>query len=202
MEIIRDVEQGSQAWLDLRLGVITASKFKDVMAKGQGKTRKSYMYQLAAELITGQMEESYSNSYMEWGNENEPAARAMYELEKGNEVEEVGFIRADCKKIGVSPDGIISNDGMIEIKCPKTTTQIETVLSGKMPTGHKPQVQGQLWVGEREWCDFVSFDPRIDGSASLFIARQYRDEDYIKDLSEACKKFSDELEEMVNKLKG
>lgn len=201
MEIIRDLEQGTPEWFALRLGVITGSKFKDVMAKGAGKTRKSYMYQLAAELITGEMEESYTNAAMQWGTDNEPAARAMYELENNADVDEVCFVKRDAV-VGVSPDGLVGENGLVEFKCPKTTTQIETFLSGKMPTGHKAQVQGQLWVCEREWCDFVSFDPRIDGDASFACYRQHRDDEYIKSLSEECYKFSDELQEMVKTLKG
>jgi len=147
MEIITGIDQGTDEWLALRYGWITASKFKDVKAGGAGKTRKSYMYQLAAEAITGERIETYTNEYMEWGTLTEPQARAMYELESGNIVEEVSFIKLDdVNKIGCSPDGLIGDDGMIEIKCPKTTTQIETYLSGKMPTGHNAQVQGQLWV--------------------------------------------------------
>lgn len=203
MEIIRDIDQGTDEWIALRFGWITASRFKDVKAGGAGKTRKSYMYQLAAEAITGERAESYSNEYMEWGTLTEPQARAMYELDSGNDVEEVSFIKLnDTNKIGCSPDGLVGSDGMVEFKCPKTTTQIETFLSGKMPIGHAPQVQGQLWVSGREWCDFVSFDPRINGESSYFIQRQYRDENLIKDISEACYKFEDELQEIIIKLRG
>ena len=203
MEIIKDIEQGTEEWLNLRMGVATASKFKDVMAGGAGKTRKSYMYSLAAELITGQREESFSNQYMEWGTETEPQARAMYEFEACCDVEEVAFIKLGSgHAIGCSPDGLVGDAGMVEIKCPKTTTQIETFISGKMPTGHKAQVQGQLWVAKREWCDFISFDPRIEGAASYYRERIYRDEDYIKKLEEGCFKFETELTELVAKLKG
>ena len=202
MEIIKDIEQGSPEWFALRYGWITASKFKDVKAGGAGKTRKSYMYQLAAEAITGERIETYSNEYMEWGTATEPQARAMYELDSGNTVEEVSFIKLnEVDKIGCSPDGLIGDDGMIEIKCPKTTTQIETYLSGKMPSGHRAQVQGQLWVSGRQWTDFVSFDPRIDGASSYFCVRVERDEEYIKELSRACHDFAIELQAMVEKLK-
>ena len=202
MEIITGIDQGTEEWLALKFGWVTASKFKDVMAKGAGKTRKSYMYQLAAEAITGERVESYSNEYMEWGTLTEPQARAMYELESGNIVDEVSFIKLDeLNKIGCSPDGLIGKDGMVEIKCPKTTTQIETYLFGKMPTGHNAQVQGQLWVSGRQWTDFVSFDPRIDGDSSYFCVRIERDEEYIQALAEACFLFAQELREMVKKLR-
>ena len=201
MQIIRDIEQGSEEWLALRFGWITASKFKDVIAGGQGKTRKSYMMQLAAEVVTGERVETYSNEYMEWGTQTEPQARATYELENAAEVEEVSFIRHDTLKAGCSPDGLVGDSGMVEFKCPKTTTQIETVLSGKMPTGHAAQVQGQLWVSEREWCDFVSFDPRINGASHYFCVRQYRDEEKIKQIAEGVAKFQDELLKMIEVLK-
>lgn len=201
MQIISDIEQGSEEWLALRFGWITASKFKDVIAGGQGKTRMAYMRQLAAETITGERIDSYSNEYMEWGTETEPQARAMYELENAVNVDQISFIKHDSIRAGCSPDGLIGNDGLIEIKCPKTTTQIETFLSGKMPPSHKAQVQGQLWISEREWTDFVSFDPRINGSSSYFCVRVYRDEAYIKTLEEGVKAFENELKEMVGMLK-
>ena len=203
MEIITGIDQGTDEWLALRYGWITASRFKDVMAKGQGKTRKAYMYHLAAEAITGERAESFTNEYMEWGTETEPQTRAMYELEAGCDVDQVSFIKLDAQnKIGCSPDGLIGDNGLVEFKCPKTTTQIETFLSGKMPTYHNGQVQGQLWISGREWCDFVSFDPRIDGEASYFCVRVERDEEYIKELEAACFKFADELQTMVKTLRG
>lgn len=199
---ILDMPQGSEEWLNARMGLITASKFKDVMAKGKGKTRKSYMYQIAAEVITSMREESFTNGYMEWGTETEPQAREMYEFVSGNAVVEVGMIVNDENTIAASPDGLVGEEGTVEFKCPKTTTQIETFLSGKMPTGHAAQVQGQLWVSGREWCDFVSFDPRIDGEASYFCVRVERDVDAIAEIEEACDKFEIELTEMIQKLRG
>lgn len=200
MQIIRDIEQGTDEWLNLRLAVITASKYKDVLAGGKGLTRSAYMRQLAAEAITGMRTESFSNSAMEWGTEHEPQAKAMYELMQCEEVEEIAFIKHDEINTGVSPDGLIGDTGLIEIKCPNTTTQIETVLNGKMPTKHIPQVQGQLWVSEREWCDFVSFDPRINGKSSFFCVRVSRDDEYINKLESAVIKFDSELQEMIDKL--
>jgi len=203
MEIITGIEQGSEEWLSMRLGWITASKFKDVIAGGAGKTRKSYMYMLAAEAITGERADSYSNEYMEWGTVTEPQARSMYEFDTGNQVDEVSFVKfSSDNKIGISPDGLIGDDGGIEIKCPKTTTQIETFLSGKMPACHKAQVQGSLWVTGRKWWDFVSFDPRIDGKSSYFCVRVERDEEYIAELKDKCLKFEQELTQIINDLLG
>lgn len=201
MEIIRDIEQGSEQWHELRLGKVTASRFKDVMAKGKGLIRKSYMYQLAAEYITGEKEESYSNKYMEWGTENEAAARAMYELETDCTVEQVAFIKRN-ENVGASPDSLVGTDGLLEIKCPKTTTQIETFLSGKVPSQHKPQIQGQLWVSEREWCDFLSFDPRINAKSGYFCTRVYRNDKYIEELEQTISVFIEELKVMTDTLYG
>jgi len=203
MNIIYDVEQGSDEWLQMRLGKLTASKFADVISKGRGsapsKTRESYMYQLAAEIITGQPQDSFKSSAMEWGNECEPAARAAYELKNDVDVVECAFIEKD-DWIGVSPDGLVGENGLLEIKCPNSVTQIKRVLSGEFPKEYIAQVQGQLWVSGREWCDFVSYDPRIITGADYFEVRVYRDEEYIKALSEKCNVFINDLKELLTKL--
>lgn len=201
MQIIRDIEQGSDEWREIRFGWITASRFKDVMAEGKGLTRAAYMRQLAAETLTGERIETFTNQAMEWGTETEPQARAMYELDSGVEVEQVAFIQHSELKAGCSPDGLVGESGLVEFKCPLTTTQIETYLKGDMPTCHKSQVQGQMWVSEREWTDFVSFDPRINGKSSYFCKRVYRDEEYIKKLAECVKLFQADLLNMIEKLK-
>lgn len=193
MEIIRGIEQGSQDWLNLRAGVVTASNFSAVISKGQ--MRKTYMMKLAAERLTGQLGDNFTNSAMEWGTEHEPQARANYEFETFNSVEEVTFVKVS-DWVGVSPDGLIGDDGMLEIKCPNTNTHIETVIANKMPTKHKPQVQGQLWAAQRQWCDFVSFDPRLPTN-QLFITRVERDEKYINELKQAIDTFVNELQEVV-----
>ena len=203
MHIIEDIEQGSEEWLKMRLGVVTGSKFKDVMAGGQGKTRKAYMYQLAAEILTGEQQETFSNQYMEWGTQTEPQARAMYELRNECDVKEVAFIKQNPEaRIGVSPDGLVGDYGLVEFKCPKTTTQIETFISGKMPSSHKAQVQGQIMISGREWCDFVSFDPRINGDASWFCVRVERDQKYCNEMYSSILSFIDELDELVKLLRG
>ena len=200
MQIIKDIDQSGEEWLDLRMGFVTASKFKDVLAKGAGKTRKTYMYKIAAEIITGEREEGFTSKAIEWGTETEPRARAMYELDKGVDVEQIAFAHFDEKMVGCSPDGLVGERGLVEFKCPNTTTQIETFLSGKMPTTHMAQVQGQMWVLGRDWCDFVSFDPRINGAASYFCTRIERDGAYCANLSDECDKFLSELDEMIKKL--
>lgn len=206
MIVFDHVEQGTDEWHEMRRGVITASRFKDVMSKGRGdapsKTRQSYMLELAAESLTGEVEHFEPNKYMKWGTEKEPEAKSMYELITDNEVSEVAFIKHDTLNCGVSPDGLVNADGGLEIKCPKTTTQLETFLSGKMPSQHKAQVQGCMWVTEREWWDFVSFDPRIVGESSFFTVRVERDEDYIANLAEQISLFDEELQQLITKLRG
>lgn len=203
MKIIYDVEQGTDEWLQMRLGKLTASKFADVLSKGRGsapsKTRESYMHQLAAEILTGEPQDSFSNKAMEWGNECEPAARAAYELKHDIDVEQCAFIELD-KWVGVSPDGLVGDNGLLEIKCPNTTTQIKRFLSGDFPKEHMAQVQGQLWVSGREWCDFVSYDPRINSEADYFEIRVERDKDYIENLKNQCDIFIKDLYELLTKL--
>ena len=192
------VEQGSEEWLAMRLGVATASRFKDALAKGAGKTRKSYMMQLAAESVTGASVASFKSDAMQWGNDTEPKAREAYEFTSDNAVELIDFVKHDSINAGCSPDGLVGNDGLVEFKCPNTITQLETFLSGEMPKHHIPQVQGQLWITGREWCDFVSFDPRIQGQSFLFTKRIERDDEYIKNLESEMVKFCDELSELID----
>lgn len=199
--LVVDCEQGTDEWFSARLGVATASKFKDVMAKGAGKTRKSYLIQLAAEMLTNEKADSYSNSAMEWGTATEPQARDAYQFMSDNEAVEVGFCKIS-DHVGASPDSLVGDNGLLEIKCPNTTTQIITVLDGKVPTTHKAQIQGQLFVTQREWCDFVSFDPRIQGDASYFCQRVERDEIYIASLERELDAFVEELHETITELKG
>jgi len=204
MNIIHDCLQGSDEWLNMRLGKITASRFKDVMTNGRGgapsKTAESYMIELAIESITGKSLPFFENDAMRHGTETEPQARAMYELISGNDVLEVAFIEHN-DFVGVSPDGLIGNDGLIEIKCPTTKMQVERYLNNVgLPDDYKWQVHGQIWVAEREWCDFLSFDDRIDTAAQYLCTRVYRDEKLIKELQEKVDIFTTNLQEMIAKL--
>ena len=189
-------EQGSEEWLKDRLGVVTASNFSKVISKGTG--RRTYMLQLAAESLSGIGQPFFSNAAMEWGTEHESEAREAYELVTDNEVIEKGLIYlTEAKRIGASPDGVIGDKGGIEIKCPNSTTHLEWVLAGKLPAKHKAQVQGCMWVCNREWWDFVTYDPRMKNP--LFKITVKRDDDYIRNLQEECVKFVSELDEMIEK---
>lgn len=204
MNIIHDILQGSPEWQALRLGRITASRFGDLMKSGRGgapsKTAESYLIEIALERITGTQAALFENDAMRHGTETEPRARAMYEIMSGNEVSEVAFIEYN-DLIGVSPDGLIGIDGGLEIKCPSTKTQAERFLNDiGLPDEYKWQVYGCLWVSEREWWDFVSFDDRIDTAAQYICTRVYRDEKVIKDLSDKVLSAAEQLAEIVEKL--
>lgn len=206
MKIIETCEQGSDAWLELRVGKVTASKFKDVMTNGRGDkpsaTAKAYMIKLVSEILRGEPMSFFENDAMRWGTETEPQARAMYELKNNVDVKEVAFVELN-EFVGVSPDGLVGGDGLLEIKCPNTETQIKRFLDKTgLPREYEAQVQGQLWVTGREWCDFVSFDPRIDVEASYIQTRVYRDEEYIAELEKKVSIFVEEMKSMINKLTG
>ena len=195
MEII-NVEQGTPEWFQARAGIPTASNFKLVMAKGQGKTRKTYMLKLAGEILTGEVQEQFSNQHTERGNELEPEALELYELQTGNKVEKCGFIKAFGA--GYSPDGMVGDEGLIEIKTKLSHLQIELLLKDTVPSEHVAQIQGGLWVSGREWCDFVSYCPGLP----LFIARVRRDEKKIAEIEGSVEAFNLELNEIVKKIES
>jgi putative phage-type endonuclease len=204
MNIIETCEQGSDAWHKIRLGKITASRVKDVLTKGRGtspsKTAESYMMELIAEILTGSSKPFFENDAMRWGTETEPQARAMYAVNNDFvDVKEVAFVEHN-EQVGISPDGLIGDDGLFEAKCPNTTTQLKRALSDSYSSDYKAQIQMQLWVTEREWCDFVSFDPRLNCGASYLQERVYRDEEYISDMKIKVYAFVDEMNARIQKI--
>lgn len=200
--IIHECQQGSPEWFAARLGKATASCFSDATSKGRGsapsKTRKSYMLQLIAERMTGEPQEGYSNAIMARGSEIEPLAREYYELLNGVSVRQVGFVERD-ENTGASPDGLIGEDGILEIKSPNSTTHIEYILADKFPATYKPQVQGQLWICERQWADFISYDPRVS-KRPYFCKRIYRDENYVSELEANIDMFVVDMKRLMKKL--
>lgn len=195
------VEQGSYEWIKERVGCATASRFKDVMAKlkagGPAQARKDYMTEIVCECLTGQPVTKFSNAAMAWGTEMEPEARQAYCIATGNTVDEVSFIRHQSLRCGASPDGIVNLEGCLEIKCPTSLTHLDTILADEVPDQHKPQIQGQLWITGNQWCDFVSYDPRMPKGLDLFIRRVYRDEKYIEELGFEVWMFLKEVDERV-----
>ena len=202
MNIIETCEQGSIEWLSLRLGKITASRVKDVLTKGRGtspsKTAETYMMELIAEILTGNSKPFFENDAMRWGTETEPQARAMYAVNNDFvDVKEVAFVEHN-EQVGISPDGLVGDKGLLEIKCPNTTTQLKRALSDDYSADYKAQIQMQLWVTEREWCDFLSFDPRLDCSAGYLQQRVYRDEEYIEEMKVKVYAFVEKMNELIN----
>lgn len=195
---IFNCEQGSTEWYECRLGIPTASEFDTVMAKGKdggaSKTRRTYMLKLIGERLTGEPKHDYTNDHMERGKEMEAEARELYSMVTDLEPVRVGFLRRG--DAGCSPDSLIGNDGMSEIKTKLPHLQLEVLLGGKLPSEHKPQTQGQLWIAEREWCDFVSYWPGLQP----FIKRVFRDEEYIKTVAAAVRAFNEEMHELIEKL--
>ena len=195
---IYTMKQGSESWEEIRLGKVTASCFGKALAGGQGKTRRAYMIKLIAERMTGQHQDGYTNSAMQNGTDTEAEAREYYELLFDCQVRQVGFIELN-ENIGCSPDGLIGDNGMWEAKCPLPSTHIETILADKVPSVYVPQVQGQLWVSEREWCDFTSYNPFVKVKP-YWGERVYRDEKYIADLEKKINAFVDDMLKMIDKL--
>lgn len=199
------IEQGSKEWLELRLGKVTASRITDVLAKGksgEALSREDYRYELVVQRLTGNPGESFTNAAMEWGTATEPQARIAYEAQADVFVEQVPFVlHPTIEWFGCSPDGLINDKGLLEIKCPNSKTHIKYLNAGKPPAKYVPQMQCQMAVTGREWCDFVSFDPRLPGDLQMFVARLDRDDEYIKSMEAEVTKFLSEVETMFKQLK-
>lgn len=190
-----DVTQGSEEWVRLRLGIPTASEMDRIFTPGgkpSGKlTQEKYMMGLLAERITGLCDTDFKSSWMERGTDTESEARNFYDLQRGLDVKQIGFVTNDAGTIGVSPDALVGDPGLMEIKCPKAGVHIGYLLkSGSAYAEYKVQVQGQLWITERQWCDVISYHPAMP----MALNRIERDEEFIKGLSAAVEAFSEALE--------
>lgn len=198
--------QRTDEWFAARLGKATASRIADIVARtksGYSASRANYSAQLVAERLTGTVAESFSSAAMAWGTEKEPEARAAYEWETDATVTEIGFV--DHPRIamsGASPDGLVGDDGLVEIKCPNTATHIATLLGGKViPSKYEAQIQWQMTCTGRQWCDFVSYDPRLPDEMRLFVVREKRNDALIAELEEEVSRFLAEVDETVAKLR-
>jgi putative phage-type endonuclease len=189
--------QGTPEWFAERCGKVTASKIADVMAAtktGPGAARKNYMAQLLTERLTGAVADSFSNAAMQWGTDTEPQARAMYELQTGLEVNEVGFVpHPVIEWTGASPDGLVGDGGLLEIKCPTSATHIETLRGGGIDRKYILQMHWQMICTGREWCDFVSFDPRLPAAMQMHVQRVPRDPELAEEITAAVTQFLTEL---------
>lgn len=199
-----NITQGSPEWFAARLGCVTASRVADVVAKtktGPAASRANYMAQLIVERLTGQVAESYTNAAMEHGTLTEPQARAAYEWEAGVMVEQIGLVaHPTINQCSASPDGLVGDDGLVEIKCPNSATHIETLIEGKVPGKYVTQMQFQMACTGRLWCDYVSFDPRVPELMQLFVQRVMRDDELIAELEKAVRVFLAELAGKVETL--
>lgn len=198
------MEQGSPDWLMARAGLVTASRISDVMAQiktGEAASRKDYRAQLVAERISGNPSPSFTNAAMQWGTENEPFARAAYELKFDVTVDQVALIRhPEIVFSGASPDGLVDGDGLVEIKCPNTATHIKYCLAGKPPADYQNQMLWQMECTGRQWCDFVSYDPRMPEDMQMFVVRFDRDQERIDKIREEVIKFLGEVEAEIESL--
>ena len=199
------MEQRTPEWHAIRLGKVTASRVADIVAKtktGYSTSRMNYMAELICERLTGVQGASYTNAAMLWGTETEPMARAAYEGAVGALVIETGFVsHSAIPMAGASPDGLIGDDGLVEIKCPITATHIETLLGQSVPGRYNTQMQWQMACTGRKWCDFVSFDPRMPEGMQIFIKRVDRDNVAIAELEREVVNFINELDSKIIQLK-
>jgi len=195
--------QGSPEWLAERAGKVTASMVSAVLAKPETAGYRDYQAQLVAEILTGKPQGSdYVNAAMAFGTEMEPLARSAYEAETGFSVDEVGFCQhPTIERAGASPDGLVGNSGLVEIKCPKVATHLAYLIAGIVPVGYKNQMMWQMSCTNRDWCDFVSFRPDLPEHLQLFIIRYKRDPARILELETAVIAFLDSVDKMINQLK-
>lgn len=203
VDAVEPVKQGSTQWLQQRVGKVTGSRIKDVMAylksgKGEMATRANYRVELIAEILTGTAQQHFVSDAMRWGVEQEQYARAAYEVRRDAVVDQVGFVGyPTIDRAGGSPDGLISNDGGVEIKCPETTTHVKWMLSREVPEEHQLQMMFYMACTGRQWWDFVSFDPRLPEKFQLFIVRLQRDEVRIAEVETEVLKFLQEIDSTI-----
>ena len=197
LEII-NCTQGSPEWAQARLGIPTASEFASILTKGRGgaesRTRQTYLYKLAGERLTGEVMDSFTSAHMERGKLMEEEARSAYSFVTALECETIGFLRRG--QAGASPDALIGQDGLLEIKTKLPHLLIEALLKGEFPPEHKAQCQGQLWVAERDWIDLAIYWPGLP----IMITRAHRDETFITELSTAVTQFNEELDRIVTQV--
>lgn len=200
------MDQRSEEWFAARLGCVTASRIADVCARtktGWGASRKNYMADLVVERLTGQRTEGFTNAAMQWGTDQEPDARIAYEFYRDATVVEEGFVRhPSIAETGASPDGLVGDDGLVEIKCPNTATHLETLDEGSIAQKYVLQMQWQIACTGRQWCDFASYDPRLPESMRLFVQRVPRDDVLIRAVEKDVTDFLNELRDTVHRLRS
>lgn len=196
-----DCIQGEPEWHQARAGRVTASRISDLMTKtksGWGASRANYLAELVAERLTGAVAQGFTNQAMQWGTEKEPDARAAYQFYSDADVAQIGFVlHPTIEMTGCSPDGLVSDSGMVEIKCPQTATHIDTLLSGAIPDKYLKQMQWQMRCCERAWRDFVSYDPRLPDRMQLFVQRVPRDDKLLAEIEHEVLQFLRDVDAKV-----
>lgn len=201
-----ELEQGSAEWLYARTGHVTASRFVDVLDMRKdgkpGAKRTAYLWEIVIERLTGKPTEHFMSAAMQWGSLQEELSRMAYEAQTGKIVQQVGFVRhPSVPLVGCSPDGLIDDDGLWESKSPyNSANHLTTWLEGMSPN-HLPQVQGQLWIMNRSWCIFQSFDPRMPDPLQVYTQQIERDEAYIERLADAISTFQAEADELTSRIR-
>lgn len=194
-----EVEQGSEEWLSLRIGKISASRAKDLLATaryGEAAGYRNYKTELAVERITGKRYERYVTKQMEYGTETEKVAATVYQLVTGNIAEECGIYSIEGTNVVASPDRLVGEDGLVEIKCRELGNHVESIATGKVPKEYYNQIQFQLWVTHRKWADYVSYGDEMPENAQVFVKRIERDEEVINEIIEKV----DDIEEDIAKI--
>lgn len=200
------MEQRSEEWFARRLGKVTASRVADVMAKtrsGYGASRKNYMMELLCQRLTGQQQEGFCSAAMQRGTELEPVARSAYEIDTGNMVEECGLVaHPDIPMFGASPDGLVGDDGLLEIKCPNTAQHVEFLRTGVADARYQWQMLAQMACTGRGWCDFVSYDDRLPEPLAYRCVRFERDEARIAEMTDEIRQFLAELDALEHEMRA
>lgn len=201
-----EIIQGSPEWFEIRCGKATASRIADIVARtksGYSASRANYAAQLVAERLTGTVAESFTSAAMQHGTDTEPMARSAYQFYTDADVAQTGFVlHPSIADAGASPDGLVGEVGLVEIKCPNTATHIDTLLNGKVPAKYVAQMMWQMACTGRQWCDFASFDPRLPEAMRLFVLRIERDETMISELEQEVAAFLSEVRATVESLKS
>ena len=196
MKIYKDINQGSPEWFEIRVGKVTASHAQAIGNNGKGL--ENYILEVVAEMFSSSEKEHYSNEHTERGNELEPIARSMYELQKNIEVEEIGFAEYN-DFVGCSPDGLVGKYGMIEIKCPDDKTYFNLLMNEKIDNAYIWQCQMNMLILERKWCDLVFYNPNFEKSMKIF--RLEPDKEMFSKLKEGFEKAEAEITRLVSKYK-
>jgi putative phage-type endonuclease len=199
--------QGSAEWLQARCGALTGSRIYEACAKKKNgeyySSRADLLTEKLIERLTGQAAQHFVSDAMQWGTMYEGEARAVYETQKGTLVTECAYFpHPSIAHSGASPDGLIGEDGVIEIKCPTTKTHLDIILSGAIPEMHTYQMAWEAECSQRKWVDFVSYDPRLPGNLSFFCARYTPEPAFLETLRDEVKKFLAELDELEARVRA